>query len=125
VESRPCGEKEEVRRLFNVAKKSGNWTEYKRTLTDYNEVLRQTKRESWSRYCEEIEKAPECARLHRILSTYEQSAISSIQLENGEYTDTEKGTLEELLRVNFPCSEIIPEPSGVCDVLELVFPNWT
>jgi hypothetical protein len=26
----------EVRRLFNVAKKSGNWTDYKRTLTEYN-----------------------------------------------------------------------------------------
>jgi hypothetical protein len=57
-----------VRRLFNVAKKSGNWTDYKRTLTDYNKALTQAKRESWRRHCEEIEKAPECARLHRILS---------------------------------------------------------
>jgi alpha-galactosidase/6-phospho-beta-glucosidase family protein len=57
-----------VRRLFNVAKQSVNWTDYKRTLTDYNKALRQAKRESWRRHCEEIEKAPECARLHRILS---------------------------------------------------------
>jgi hypothetical protein len=35
-----------VRRLFNAAKKSGNWTDYKRTLTDYNKALRQAKRES-------------------------------------------------------------------------------
>jgi hypothetical protein len=54
---------------------------------------------------EETEKAPECARLRRILSKDEQGAISSIQLENGEYTNTEKGTLEELLRVHFPGSE--------------------
>jgi hypothetical protein len=33
-----------VRRLFNVAKKSGNWTDYKRTLTEYNKALRQAKR---------------------------------------------------------------------------------
>ena len=39
------GEKEEVRRLFNVAKKSGKWTGYKRTLTDYNKALMQAKRE--------------------------------------------------------------------------------
>jgi hypothetical protein len=79
----------------------------------------------WRRHCEEIEKAPECARLHRILSKDEQSAISSIQLENGEYTNTEKGTLEKLLRVHFPGSEIILEPSGGWDSLELEFPNWT
>jgi hypothetical protein len=67
-----------VRRLFNVAKKSGNWTDYKITLTEYNKALRQAKRESWRRQCEEIEKAPEYARLHRILSKVEQSAISSM-----------------------------------------------
>jgi hypothetical protein len=94
--------KREVRRLFIVAKKSGNWTDYKRTLTEYNKALRQAKRVSWRRHCEETEKAPECARLHRILSKDEQGAITSIQLENGEYTNTEKGTLEELLRVHFP-----------------------
>jgi hypothetical protein len=32
-----------VCRLFNVAKKSGNWTDYKITLTDYNKALRQAK----------------------------------------------------------------------------------
>ena len=44
-----------VRRIFNVAKKSGYWTDYKRNLTDYNKTLRQAKRESWRRNCEEIE----------------------------------------------------------------------
>ena len=67
-----------VRKLFNVAKKSGDWTDYKRTLTEYNKALRQAKRESWRRHCEEIE----IDRLHRILSKDEQSAIGSIQLEN-------------------------------------------
>ena len=71
----------------------------------------------------EIEKAPECARLHRILSKDKQCAVSSIQLENGEYT-SEKGILEELLRVHFPGSEIIMEPSGGWDSLELEFPKW-
>jgi hypothetical protein len=32
--------RKKVRRLFNLAKKSGNWTDYKRTLTDYNKALR-------------------------------------------------------------------------------------
>jgi hypothetical protein len=108
-----------VRKLFNVAKKSGDWTDYKRTLTDYNKALRQAIRESWRRHCEEIEKAPECARLHRTLSKDEQSAIGSIQLDNGDYTTTEKETLEELFRVHFPGSEIILEPFGGWNDLEL------
>jgi len=72
-----------VRRLFNVTKKSGNWTDYKRILTDYNKALRQAKRESWRRHCEEIEKAPNCARLERILSKDGHSAVhSSLKMEN-------------------------------------------
>jgi hypothetical protein len=70
-----------VRRFFNVAKKSGNWIDYKRILTDYKKALRQAKRETWKRHCEEIEKAPDCARLQRILSKDGKSAVSSLQLK--------------------------------------------
>jgi hypothetical protein len=35
-----------VSKLFNAAKKSGDWTDYKRTSTDYNKALGQTKREN-------------------------------------------------------------------------------
>ena len=108
---------------FNLTKKSGNWNDYKRTSTDYNNAFRQAKRESWRRHCEEIEKAPECARPHRILSKDGLSVVSSIQLENEEYTTTEKGILEELFRVHFPGSEIITEPSEGWDSLELEFRN--
>jgi hypothetical protein len=114
-----------VCRLFNSTKKSGNWNDYKRNLTDYNKALREAKRESWRRHCEEIEKAPECARLHRILSKDEQSVINSIQLENGDYTTTEKRTMEELPRVHFPGSEVILEPFGGWNSLELEFLKWT
>jgi len=49
----------EVRRLFNVAKKSGNWTDYKTILTYCNKALRQSKRESLRRHFEETEKTPD------------------------------------------------------------------
>jgi hypothetical protein len=39
-------------------------------------------------------------------------------------TITEKGTLEELMRVHFPGSKTILEPSGGWDGLELEFPKW-
>jgi hypothetical protein len=116
--------KKRVRRLFNAAKKSGDWTDYKRSLTKYNKALRLAKRDSWKRHCEEIEKAPESARLHRNLSKGGQSAIGSIQLDSGHYTTSEKETLQELLRVHFPGSEIIPEHLGGWDGLELESPYW-
>jgi hypothetical protein len=43
-----------VRKLFSAAKKSGKWTDYKQSLTDYNKALRRAKRESWRGHCEEI-----------------------------------------------------------------------
>jgi hypothetical protein len=50
---------------------------------------------------------------------------NSLWLENGEYTKTENETLEELLRVNFPGSKILLEPSGGWDGLELESPEWS
>jgi hypothetical protein len=43
-----------VHKLFNAAKKSGNWTDYKQSLTEYNKALHRAKSESWRRHCEEI-----------------------------------------------------------------------
>ena len=90
-------DRSKVHRLLNAEKKSGYWTDYKIPTTEYNNALRQAKRQSWRRQCEEIENAPKCARLQMILSKGGQSAVSSLQLENGEYTKTENETLEELL----------------------------
>jgi hypothetical protein len=45
-------------------------------------------------------------------------------LENGERTTSERETLEDLIRVHFTGSEIILEPSGGWDGVELEFPKW-
>jgi hypothetical protein len=109
-------------RLYSAAKKSGFWTDHKRSLTQYNRTPRQAKRKSKRRHCEEIEKAPKCARLQKILSRDRKSAVSSLQLESREYTKTEGHTLKELL--HFPHSKIILEPSVSWDGPELEFPKW-
>lgn len=117
--------KRKLRRLLNAAKKSEFWTdcEYKRSLTEYNIALRQAK-ESPGGDCEEIEQPPECARLQKILSRDGQTTINSPYLENGQYNKTEKETLEELLWVHFPGSNIITKPSSGWDGLELEFTKW-
>jgi hypothetical protein len=70
-----------VCRVFNAAKKSGNWTDYRRSVTDYNNALRQAKRESWRRHCEEIEK---CQTPEDSLKGWGrvQLALSSLETEN-------------------------------------------
>ena len=50
--------RKKVQRLFNVAKKSQNWTDYKITLTDYNKALRQANRESWRRRLRRLQNVP-------------------------------------------------------------------
>ena len=116
--------RKKVHRLLNLANKSGNWTDYKRNFTVYNKALRQAKKESWRGDSEEIEKDPECARLHSILSKDGSSAVSFIQFENEEYTTSERWILEELFRVHLHGSEIITEPSGGWDGIELGLPKW-
>jgi hypothetical protein len=43
--SQDLTDRRKFRRLFNATTKSGNWADYKRTLSDYNKALRQDKRE--------------------------------------------------------------------------------
>jgi hypothetical protein len=97
--------------------------DYKRPLTN-DKALSQAKRETRREHCGEIEKAQQRARLHRILSMGGWGAVSSIQFENGQYSISEKETLEQLFPVHFPGSKIILEPSGAWNGLELEFLKW-
>jgi hypothetical protein len=45
------GLRAKTRRLFNIAKRTGQWDTYKETLTCYNKEIRKPKRFSWRRYC--------------------------------------------------------------------------
>jgi hypothetical protein len=56
-----------TRKLFNIAKITGQWDTYKETLTCYNKEIRKAKRTSWRRYCQEINDLPGGARLMKII----------------------------------------------------------
>ena len=56
------------RQLFNRAKRTNQWDEYKNALTKYKCELRKAKRKSWRQLCEEVENTPTAARLHKIMS---------------------------------------------------------
>ena len=47
-----------TRRFFNRVKITGDWDSYKNALTRYNIAIRKAKRQSWRKYCEEIDQIP-------------------------------------------------------------------
>ncbi|XP_037930951.1 uncharacterized protein LOC119665778 [Teleopsis dalmanni] len=95
-----------VRSLFNRAKRSGTWEEYKIALTDYNKSIRQSKRTSWRSHCESIEKLPEAARLHKALTKVKNNEVGLLKKPDGSFTTGREDTLEFLLQTHFPGSLI-------------------
>jgi hypothetical protein len=106
----PCWNKQlsglrtKTRRLFNTAKRTGQWDNYTEALTCYNKEIRRAKRSSWRRHCQEINDIPGSARLMKIMSKQATNKVSKSGLPNRQFTKTGKGTLSELFRVDFPNS---------------------
>lgn len=96
-----------TRKLFNRAKTYGEWDKYRESLTVYSKAIRLAKRQSWEKFCGEIENLPDRAKLTRILKKDESSRVSALKLPTGEYTTNEQGALEHLLSVHFPGSVVI------------------
>ncbi|XP_042899102.1 uncharacterized protein [Parasteatoda tepidariorum] len=46
--------RKKCRKLFNRAKKSGEWQSYRNALTAYNKAIRASKRRSWKTFCDGI-----------------------------------------------------------------------
>ncbi|KAG8181617.1 hypothetical protein JTE90_017737 [Oedothorax gibbosus] len=49
--------RKECRKLFNKAKKTGDWSVYKMRLTAFNKAVRKAKQDSWKDYCSQMEEA--------------------------------------------------------------------
>lgn len=67
------------RRLFNRAKVTSDWDQYKKALTEYNNELRRAKRKDWRRVCENINNAPTAARLHKVLSKDHSNGLGNLK----------------------------------------------
>jgi hypothetical protein len=72
--------KASTRRLFNQAKRTGDWESYKTALTCYNKEIRKAKQSSWRDYCQGIEDVPDRARLTRIMAGQSANSVQSIKL---------------------------------------------
>lgn len=99
--------RKETRKLFNRAKTFGNWEEYKKSLTEFNNLLKKSKRESWRKLCEEINELPVASRLQKVLSKDTPIDIGLLEKPDGSLTTSSSETLEVLLATHFPGCKII------------------
>ena len=95
-------ERANVRKLFNKAKKKGEWDNYKKALTNYNKNVRKSKQKSWRKFCEEVNSISEGARLQRILRRDETIMVGTLKDEDGEFASTGKDVMEILAKTHFP-----------------------
>ncbi|XP_042910805.1 uncharacterized protein [Parasteatoda tepidariorum] len=95
-------ERANVRKLFNKAKKHGEWDNYKRALTYYNKNFRKSKQESWRKFCEEVNSISEGARLQRILRRDEPIMVGTLKDEDGNFATTGKEIMEVMAKTHFP-----------------------
>ena len=94
--------RKETRRLFNRAKRTSEWSEYKRALTAYNKAIRQSKRRSWRFLCERIDQTPDVAKLQKALAKDHTNGLGSLKRSNGTFTKDAEETLGEMMNTHFP-----------------------
>ncbi|XP_037813120.1 uncharacterized protein LOC119604513 [Lucilia sericata] len=100
------------RKLFNEAKRSGNWSLYKSKVNEFKNQVRSAKRSSWRKFCSSIENSSDTSRLRKILSK-SPSVPSYIQKADGNWTAGSQETLELLLNTHFP--GCIPTGESIAD----------
>jgi hypothetical protein len=79
---------------INIAKRRGKWDTYKETLTCYNKEIRKAKQSSGRRYCQEFSDIPGSARLMKIMAKQATYKVSSIELPNGQCTQSGKESMK-------------------------------
>lgn len=75
-----------TRKLFNKAKVTNDWVTYKESLTEYNREIRKAKRESWNKFCEDISKVSDSAKVHKVLAKGHINRLGQLQKPDGSYT---------------------------------------
>lgn len=95
------------RRLWNRAKKTNNYSDYRESLTILNNAIRKTRRNSWRSFCAGISNTTDTARVYKALKKDTLNGIGFLKTCNGSYTETRSETVELLLSTHFPdCTNI-------------------
>lgn len=100
------GLRKNSRRLFNKAKRTSDWTEYRRALTEYNNEIRKSKRRSWVQMCESIDSTPIVSRLQKTLSKDHSNDLGNLKRCDGSFTNGPRDTLDLMMETHFPGSVV-------------------
>lgn len=105
-------QRRKLNKIFNRAKKTGEWEEHKSFLSLYKKNIVITKWKSWGSFCQSIESVPDRARLTKILKEDDSSRVSTLKMPNGEYTTSDEETLKCLLAAHFPGADLDLRPEN-------------
>lgn len=94
------------RKMFNKAKRTSNWAQYRKALIEYNNEIRKSKRRSWVQMCESIDNTPTVARLQKTLAKNHSSELGNLKRQDGMFTKTNNETLDLVLETHFPGSDL-------------------
>ncbi|XP_054709092.1 uncharacterized protein LOC129218795 [Uloborus diversus] len=75
------------RKLFNRAKKNGDWDTYKSILTDYNKAIRDVKYASWRNFCNNIKDVPAMARITKFMTRDRNCDLNILKRTDGSFTE--------------------------------------
>ncbi|XP_070138623.1 uncharacterized protein [Drosophila bipectinata] len=99
--------KTKARKAFNFASKINSetaWETYKANLRQYNKELGKAKRNSWTKFCTNIQQTSEAFRLRKVLATTAPN-VGYIKTSKGKWTRSSKEILEALTEAHLPgCS---------------------
>lgn len=96
--------RKQTRKLFNSAKRSGNFSEYKACLNIYNSSIRIAKKRSWERFAENLDPKTSY-KILKSLNKPHNNGIGFLRTPSG-YTTDRKETLDLLLATHFPDSTL-------------------
>lgn len=101
--------RKDSRSLFNKAKHlrdADSWSHYKVSLKIYKKFLRKSQRDSWKKFCENVEGVSETSRLRKILAS-NPTVPSYLKRIDGSWTTSGEESLETLVDAHFPGCSVV------------------
>ena len=97
--------RKDLRKAQRKAKRSQNFDNYHKLLTDYSKAIIKAKKDSFRKtVSEEMNNISATARMQKLLSKDHTNNLGSLQKPDGSFTASEKETLSVLGEIHFPGS---------------------
>ena len=82
-----------------------NWNTYRDLKRKLKSLITKSKRESWRKYCGDVENVHTASRLQRVLKQEPTRNLSMLKRADGTYTNSKQEVYDHLFEVHFPGSQ--------------------